>query len=176
MRTPPNRIIHVILKELESWRHVTLLTINQICFFITRSKWYNMTTLHRASGDEHGGEVHDEPPAYSETETQPGDPQSGSSNARPRPSPPSDAQRAQAPLRIHQTNSSITGSYLVVGVASAKNPPDVILNTTNGRISASIWTEDKSVRQFVVEAKTTNGSIDLSVVRWSRAWRTLDKS
>lgn len=79
------------------------------------------------------------------------------------PSPPSDVQRAEAPLKIERSNQSISGHYLVLGAGSSKTPPDVYLKTTNSRIRTTLWIEDALPRACFIEAHTTNAAIELSV-------------
>ncbi|MCJ1380175.1 hypothetical protein MMC17_003278 [Xylographa soralifera] len=79
------------------------------------------------------------------------------------PSPPSDAQRAQAPVKIQKSNQSISGNYLIIGAGSSKTPPDVHLKTSNSRIEAKLWIEGALPRVCFIEAHTTNSGIDLAV-------------
>ena len=79
-------------------------------------------------------------------------------------SPPADAQRAQAPMRIEKSNQNISGKYLIIGAGSSKTPPDVHLKTSNSRIQTTLWIEGALPRACFIEAHTTNSGIDLSVV------------
>ena len=81
------------------------------------------------------------------------------------PLPPSDVQRAQPPLKVVTTNSRITADYLLVNIADAKSAPDTLLKTTNGKITTSVWVEDRVKRPVTIEAVTTNGTVGLAVVR-----------
>ncbi|MCJ1404775.1 hypothetical protein MMC11_008001 [Xylographa trunciseda] len=111
-------------------------------------------------------EPYDEPPTYVES-TSSRQILTPSSSAFPEapfgPSPPSDAQRAEAPVRVQRSNESIHGNYLIVSAGSAKTPPDVLLKTSNGRIATALWVEGSLPRACFIEAHTTNATIDLSV-------------
>lgn len=90
--------------------------------------------------------------------------QPSASSSVTRPKPPSDAQRARAPLHVSQTNSKIQSNYLVTKSATT-SPPDATLETTNGKIECGIWADDSTwKRPFALFAKTSNAKINLSVV------------
>ncbi|MCJ1434611.1 hypothetical protein MMC27_003980 [Xylographa pallens] len=109
---------------------------------------------------------YDDPPTYAEstpseqilTPTSSAFPESETA-----PSPPSDAQRAQVPVKIHKSNQNISGNYLIIGAGSSKTPPDVHLKTSNSRIETTLWIEGALPRACFIEAHTTNSGIDLSV-------------
>ncbi|MCJ1389982.1 hypothetical protein MMC18_002840 [Xylographa bjoerkii] len=111
-------------------------------------------------------EPYDDPPTYAEStpSEQILTPTSSAfPDIQPAPSPPSDAQRAEAPVKIQKSNQSITGNYLVVGAGSAKTPPDVHFKTSNSRITTTMWVEGTLPRACFIEAHTTNSAVDLSV-------------
>lgn len=108
--------------------------------------------------------------------------------------PPVSAQRAQAPVQIRQSNSSVSGDFIIMkdknskGGTGPKSPnraplflsrllqsacdspssseSHASLQTTNGKIDASVWVEDYAWgRPFSLEVKTSNGRIALRMVR-----------
>ncbi|MCJ1284582.1 hypothetical protein MMC26_003915 [Xylographa opegraphella] len=108
----------------------------------------------------------DDPPTYAEstpseqilTPTS-----STSAESQNAPVPPSDAQRAQAPVRIQKSNQNISGDFIITGAGSSKTPPDVHFKTSNSRIETTLWIEGTLPRTCFIEAHTTNSGIDLSV-------------
>jgi hypothetical protein len=107
----------------------------------------------------------DHPPPYTTSESQSSAAATSALPAAiPNPLPPQNAQRAQAPLKISTTNSRIEGAFVIVGFDTGKTQPDAYFKTTNSSIATSVWFEEMVARPVVVEAWTTNSSIDMSVV------------
>ncbi|KAL7007472.1 hypothetical protein EMMF5_002936 [Cystobasidiomycetes sp. EMM_F5] len=76
--------------------------------------------------------------------------------------PPSDAQRALAPLQITRTNDAIKGKYLV-NISENKCGPDVLLKSTNGAVRSHIYIEGSVPRVCEIQIATTNAAIQVAV-------------
>ncbi|WOO84356.1 uncharacterized protein LOC62_06G007876 [Vanrija pseudolonga] len=75
-----------------------------------------------------------------------------------RPTPPEDAQRALAPLKLQYTNDAIKGAY-AVDIGENKSGPDVHFKSTNGAVRVSLFLRGTVPRPAEVQLETTNGGI-----------------
>ena len=104
----------------------------------------------------------DAPAQSTATELAAGSPIASAGRSPPRP--PSNAQKVEAPLNIVQSHTAITGDYLIYNGPSVELP-DVVLQTTHGKISTDLWIEGSWGRPFAVKATTKHAPVDISLVR-----------
>jgi hypothetical protein len=77
--------------------------------------------------------------------------------------PPSDAQKSEAPLKIVQSHTPIKGSFLLFNGRSHERP-DALLKSTHSRVSVALWVEGEWGRPVVIDVSNSHSSIDFSIV------------
>ena len=107
----------------------------------------------------------EEPPPYEEPPLE----ETQAKPFPPVPEPPSDAQRAEAPLRVLQSNRSIKEDFIVIQGDSKSSKPsgplsDVFLSTTNSALSSKLWLQGAWDHIPLIDVGTTNNRINLVVV------------
>jgi len=84
--------------------------------------------------------------------------------------PPRDAHEVASPFIRKESNSSITGTY-IVDIATVKPSPDVQLSSINGIIDTTLYFKGGLPRQIGVGVTTTNGHIRLALPEQQHAQR-----